>query len=45
MQKERHKWEILLAEAKVDGQQLRDLNRDITESERLLASSNSPKAA
>ena len=37
MQKERHKWEILLAEVKVDGQQLRDLNRDIRESERLLA--------
>jgi hypothetical protein len=36
MQKERHKWEILLAEVKVDGQQLRDLNRDIAESERLL---------
>jgi hypothetical protein len=35
MQKQRHKWEILLAEVKVDGQQLRDLNRDITESERL----------
>jgi hypothetical protein len=37
MKKERHKWEILLAEVKVDGQQLRDLNRDIAESERLLA--------
>jgi hypothetical protein len=37
MRKERHKWEILLAEVKVDGQQLRDLNRDIAESERLLA--------
>jgi hypothetical protein len=36
MKKERHKWEILLAEVKIDGQQLRDLNRDITESERLL---------
>jgi hypothetical protein len=35
MQKQRHKWEILLAEVKVDGKQLRDLNRDITESERL----------
>jgi hypothetical protein len=32
---ERHKWDILLAEAKVDGQQLHDLNRDIKDSERL----------
>ena len=45
MQKERYKWEILLAEVKVDGQQLRDLNRDMTESERLHAFMNSPKAA
>ena len=46
MQKERHKWQILLAEVKVDGQQLRDLNRDMKESERLHASmENSPKAA
>ena len=35
MKKERHKWEIILAETKVEGQQLRDLNRDIAESERL----------
>ena len=35
MKKERHKWEILLAEAKIEGQQLRDLNRDMAESERL----------
>jgi len=35
MKKERHKWEILLAEVKVEGQQLRDLNRDMAESERL----------
>jgi hypothetical protein len=39
MKKERHKWEIILAEVKVEGQQLRDLNRDITESERLLRAS------
>ena len=46
MQKERHKWQILLAEVKVDGQQLRDLNRDMKESERLHASmENSRKAA
>ena len=42
---ERHKWDILLAEAKVDGQQLRDLNHDIKESERLCAYMNSLKAA
>jgi len=35
MAKEHHTWEILLAEAKVDGQQLHDLNRDIKDSERL----------
>jgi hypothetical protein len=40
MRKEHHKWEILLAEVKIDGQQLRDLNRDIAESERLLAQEN-----
>jgi len=45
MQKERHKWQILLAEVKVDGQQLRDLNRDIKESERLRAGLDSLKAA
>jgi hypothetical protein len=39
MKKERHKWNIMLAESKVDGQQLRDLNRDISESERLLLAS------
>ncbi|HEY3457946.1 MAG TPA: hypothetical protein VGK64_25415, partial [Bryobacteraceae bacterium] len=36
MKKERHKWEIVLAQYKVEGQQLRDLNRDIKESELLL---------
>jgi hypothetical protein len=35
MAKERHTWDVLLAEAKVDGQQLHDLNRDIKDSERL----------
>jgi hypothetical protein len=42
---ERHQWAILLAEAKVDGQQLHDLNRDIKDSERLrvfMKSSTSP---
>jgi hypothetical protein len=32
---ERRKRDILLAEAKVDGQQLHNLNRDISDSERL----------
>jgi hypothetical protein len=45
MKKERHKWDVLLAEVKVDGQQLRDLNRDIAESERLLALSQKNRAA
>jgi len=45
MKKELHKWHILLAETKVDGQQLRDLNHDIKESERLRAYMNSLKAA
>ena len=45
MKKERHKWEILLAEVKVEGQQLRDLNRDIAESERLFRAINSQEAA
>src|SRR5690348_2034818 len=35
MKKERHKWEIVLAQYKVDAQQLRDLNRDMAESERM----------
>ena len=35
MKKERHKWEIVLAQYKVDAQQLRDLNHDMAESERL----------
>ncbi len=43
MKKERHKWEILLAEVKVEGQQLRDLNRDMAESERLIAEMNSAR--
>ena len=41
MKKERHKWEIILAEVKVEGQQFHDLNRDIRESESLLASQRS----
>jgi hypothetical protein len=41
---ERHQWDILLAEAKVDGQQLHDLNRDIKDSERLRVFTNSLNA-
>jgi hypothetical protein len=45
MKKERHKWDIMLAEVKVEGQQLRDLNRDIAESERLIEAIPTRKAA
>ena len=42
---EHHTWEILLAEAKVDHQQLATLNRDITESEHQIAIEKAKKAA
>ena len=45
MAKEHHTWEILLAEAKVDHQQLATLNRDITESEHRIAAERAKKAA
>jgi hypothetical protein len=45
MAKEHHTWEILLAEAKVDHQQLATLNRDITESEHRIAMEKAKKAA
>jgi hypothetical protein len=45
MAKEHHTWEILLAEAKVDHQQLRTLNRDMDETERLIAAERANKAA
>jgi hypothetical protein len=45
MKKERHKWEILLAEVRVDGEQLRTLNRDMDESERLIALERAKQAA
>jgi len=45
MAKEHHTWEILLAEAKVDHQQLAALNRDITESEHRIAAERAKKAA
>jgi hypothetical protein len=43
--KEHHTWEILLACAKIDHQQLRTLNRDITESEHRIAMEKAKKAA
>jgi hypothetical protein len=45
MTKEHHTWEILLAEAKVDHQQLATLNRDITESEYQIAIEKAKEAA
>jgi hypothetical protein len=45
MAEEHHTREILLAEAKVDHQQLRTLNRDMDETERLIASEKANKAA
>jgi hypothetical protein len=41
----RHTWEILLAEGKVDHQQLATLNRDITASEHRIAPEKAKKAA
>jgi hypothetical protein len=45
MAKERHTWDILLAEAKVDHQQLATLNRDITETQHLVAAEKAKQAA
>ena len=45
MAKEHHTWEVLLAEAKVDHQVLRTLNRDMDETQRLIASEKAEKAA
>jgi hypothetical protein len=45
MAKERHTWDILLAEAKVDHQQLRTLNRDMDETEQLIAAEKAKQAA
>jgi hypothetical protein len=45
MAKEHHTWEILLAEARVDHQQLTSLNRDITASEHRIAVEKAKKAA
>ena len=45
MKKERHKWEILLAEVKVEGQQLRDMNHRMTQLEQQFAIEQAEKAA
>jgi len=45
MAKEHHTWDILLAEAKVDHQQLATLNRDITETQHLVAVEKAKQAA
>jgi len=45
MAKEHHTWDVLLAEAKVDHQQLATLNRDITETQHLIAAEKAEKAA
>ena len=45
MAKEHHAWEILLAEAKVDHQVLRTLNRDMDETQQLIAAEKAKKAA
>jgi len=45
MAKEHHTWDILLPEAKVDHQQLRTLNRDMDETQQLIAREKAKKAA
>jgi hypothetical protein len=45
MKKERHKWEIILAEVKVEGQQLRDMNYRMTPLEQQFAIEQAEKAA
>jgi len=45
MAKERHTWDVLLAEAKVDHQVLRTLNRDMDETQQLIASEKAKQAA
>jgi len=45
MAKEHHEWEILLAEAKVDHQQSRTLNRNMDETQRLVAAAEEAKKA
>jgi hypothetical protein len=45
MAKERHTWDVLLAEAKVDHQVLRTLNRDMDETQQLIASEKVKEAA
>ena len=43
MAKERHTWDVLLAEAKVDHQVLRTLNRDMDETQQLIAAEKAKK--
>ena len=45
MAKERHTWDVLLAEAKVDHQILRTLNRDMDQTQQLIASEKAKQAA
>ena len=45
MAKEHHTWEILLAEAKVDGQQALTLNQEITHTMHTIAIEKSKKTA
>jgi len=45
MKKERHKWEIILAEVKVEVQQLRDMNCRMTQLEQQFAIEQAEKAA
>jgi len=45
MAKERHTWDVLLAEAKVDHQILRTLNRDMDQTQQLIASEKAIQAA
>ena len=45
MAKDRHKWDVLLAEAKVDHQVLRTLNRDMDVTQQLIAAEKAEQAA
>jgi len=45
MAKDRHKWDVLLAEAKVDHQVLRTMNRDTDVTQQLIAAEKAKQAA
>jgi len=45
MAKDRHKWDVLLAEAKVDHQVLRTMNRDMDVTQQLIAAEKAKQAA